>query len=89
MITEFIGCGVDKNGSPVKSSVISGKSKLAVVWKSHSGTVGVSWNGVVKSIIIGGAVVSSGTNSVVSGSGGRPVTGAVTPSVTKSGNVVK
>ena len=43
----------------------------------------------MKSIIIGGAVVSNGTNSVVSGIGGRPVTGAVTPSVTKSGNVVK
>ena len=43
----------------------------------------------MKSIIIGGAVVSSGTNSVVSGIGGRPVTGAVGPSVTKSGIVVK
>jgi len=86
----FIGCGVVKNGSPVKSSVISGKSKLAVVLKSQSGAVGVSSNGVVKkSMIIGGGVVSNGTNSVVSGIGGRPVTGAVSPSVTKSGRVVK
>ena len=86
----FIGCGVVKNGSPVKSSVISGKSKLAVVLKSQSGAVGVSSNGVVKkSMIIDGGVVSNGTNSVVSGIGGRPVTGAVSPSVTKSGRVVK
>ena len=90
VIIEFIGCGVVKNGSPVKSSVISGKSKLAVVLKSQSGAVGVSSNGVVKkSMIIGGGVVSSGRNSVVSGIGGRPVTGAVSPSVTKSGRVVK
>lgn len=86
----IIGCGLVKNGSPVKSSVISGKSKLAVVLKSQSGAVGVSSNGVVKkSMIIGGGVVSSGRNSVVSGIGGRPVTGAVSPSVTKSGSVVK
>jgi hypothetical protein len=86
----IIGCGVVKNGSPVKSSVISGKSKLAVVLKSQSGAVGVSSNGVVKkSMIIGGGVVSRGRNSVVSGIGGRPVTGAVSPSVTKSGSVVK
>lgn len=94
MFIEFIfGCGVVKNGSPVNSSVISGRPKLAVVLKSHSGTVGDNWNGVVKSIIIGDAVVSvpNGTNSVVSGIGGRPiVSGApVTPSVTKSGIVVK
>merc|ERR1719310_2637132 len=56
VIIEFIGCGVVKNGSPVKSSVISEKSNPAVVLKSQSGTdVGVNWNGVVKSMIIGGA----------------------------------
>ena len=41
------------------------------------------------SFMNGSSVVPNGTNSVVSGIGGSPVTGAVTPSVTKSGIVVK
>merc|ERR1719393_174673 len=66
---------------------------IAFVNASWSNTSGFGFGCSTGSVglvgFIGGGVVYNGTNSVVSGIGGRPVTGAVSPSVTKSGIVVK